>query len=188
MLPLFTESSNSPVMIYHALHTLIKVTDHLNPGQTAVVTLDEPLYTKGKQIQWAYPDNVGEDKIVLILAPMHTEKVGWGMCGEFLDGSGWTAMLTNAAVTSSGRAQSFIGVSHICRTRFYHQATAAAIFLHQSRAYNHYKDSKEEAGEDAMVFDDWFMQKCAEQPQAFYWNKAMQMELTVLEVRHENRC
>ena len=50
ILPLFTESSNSPAM--SVINAAVK---HLNPGQIPVITLDQPLYVIEKTVQWAFP-------------------------------------------------------------------------------------------------------------------------------------
>ena len=36
----------------------------LNPGQTAVLGADHALYAIAKQLQWGYPNLLGEDKMV----------------------------------------------------------------------------------------------------------------------------
>ena len=38
--------------------------EHVNPGQTPVVTLDQSLFALAKQIQWKWPEKYGEDKMV----------------------------------------------------------------------------------------------------------------------------
>ncbi|KAK3741022.1 hypothetical protein RRG08_005712 [Elysia crispata] len=60
---------------------------------------------------------------------MHTEKMVLEMLGDWLEGSGWATALTNSGIASSGVAESFIGVSHLTRTRYYHQVTALALIL-----------------------------------------------------------
>ena len=39
----------------------------LNPGQVPVLTLDQPLFTITKQIQWNWPDVYGEELFVILL-------------------------------------------------------------------------------------------------------------------------
>ena len=48
MLPLLTESSNSPITVFHCMKTIQLVTNKLNPGQTPVMSCDQPLYTIAK--------------------------------------------------------------------------------------------------------------------------------------------
>ena len=57
--------------------------------------------------------------------------------GDWLDNSGWTTALTNSGITTSGKAQSFIGVYHICRTRYIHQVSVA-LYVLMCKAYTNY--------------------------------------------------
>ena len=120
MLLLFRESATSPVMVHHAMDIARAVTSYLNPGQIPVIVADQPLYTIMKKLQWKYPDSHGEDKFVIML---------WEMNGTWLDGSGWTTAKTNSSVASSGVAESFLGVSHIARTRYIHQVSLSLHYL-----------------------------------------------------------
>ena len=40
MLPLFTESPNSPEMVWHAMKMIRDATVYINPGQTPVMEVD----------------------------------------------------------------------------------------------------------------------------------------------------
>ena len=51
-----------------------------------------------------------------MLGAMHTEKMLNDCLGDWLDGSGWTSLLTSSGVVSGGVAQSFDNVSHLTRT------------------------------------------------------------------------
>ena len=44
----------------------------------------------------------------LTLGAMHTEKMLWGVSGDWLDGSEWITSLTFSGISTSGIAQSFI--------------------------------------------------------------------------------
>ena len=123
MLPLFRESSSSPVMVYHGMKITKAVTAHLNLGQTPIMEADQPIYTLAKKMQLAFPEEFGEDKFIVILGGMHTEKMLEDVLGVWLDGSGWTAAVYNAGIASSGVAESLLGSSHITRTRYYHQVS-----------------------------------------------------------------
>ena len=49
MFPLFREPAHSPMMIYHGMNVIIAVSNHLNPGQTPIMTVDQPLFTLAKK-------------------------------------------------------------------------------------------------------------------------------------------
>ena len=76
-----------------------------------------------KKLQWKYPDSHGEDKFVIMLGVKHIEKMLWEMNGTWFDGNGWITAITNSSVASSGVAESFLGISHIARTRYIHQVS-----------------------------------------------------------------
>ncbi len=52
LLPLFCESARTVAMVKHGMEVVSKVIEHMNPGQTPVFAMDQPLYAFAKQIQW----------------------------------------------------------------------------------------------------------------------------------------
>ena len=52
LLPLFREGSKSAAMIRHAMSVVKQAVNHVNPNQTPVIALNQPLYAITKQIQW----------------------------------------------------------------------------------------------------------------------------------------
>lgn len=117
LLPLFYEKADTPAMIKHGMDVLREATSFLNPGQVPVITLDQPLFALAKAIQWKWPVEYGEDKFVVMFGGLHLEMAMWSTVGDLLDGSGWTTILTEAEVASSGIAQSLLKASHLTRTR-----------------------------------------------------------------------
>ena len=55
LLPLFHENAHTVSMIKHSMDIIKSIIGHLNPGQTPVIILDQPLFTIAKQIQWTWP-------------------------------------------------------------------------------------------------------------------------------------
>ena len=51
MLPLFAEEASSPPMLGHCFEVIHAVVQYANPGQTPVITVDQPLFAKMKQLQ-----------------------------------------------------------------------------------------------------------------------------------------
>ena len=49
MLSMWRDPSKCPAMIKHAMKKILEATEILNPGQTAVVAMDQPLYAIGKK-------------------------------------------------------------------------------------------------------------------------------------------
>ena len=72
--------------------------DLVNPGQIPVLTMDQPLFTLGKRIQWQQPDVFGEDKFVIMMGPLHIEMALFKTIGDFVAGSGWTNAIAHADI------------------------------------------------------------------------------------------
>ena len=185
MLPLFTESSNSPALVWHGMKVLLQSINNINPGQTPVMVADQALFTLAKKLQWKYPQTAhGEDSFLVTLGAIHTEKMLWGVSGDWLDCSGWITALTNSGTSTSGKAQSFISVQNICRTGYMHQVSVAAFYMLMRKAYDQYVERTTNNDNGDLVtlpFDVWLKQLCVEQPQADYWFKSMELDLLILQ-------
>ena len=103
LLPLFHENAHSAAMICHSMNIVKNAVNQVNPGQVPILTLDQPLYSLAKQIQWDWSDSFGENKFVLVLGGLHIEMAAFKTIGDWLEGSGWTTVLVNGNVTSSGK-------------------------------------------------------------------------------------
>ncbi|KAJ8385807.1 hypothetical protein AAFF_G00181630 [Aldrovandia affinis] len=104
-------------MIRHSMDVVKNAVEHLNPGQTPVVTFDQPLFALAKQIQWKWPESYGEDQIVVMFGGLHIEMVALKTLGDWLQGSGWVQALVQAEIATAGTADSFLRASHVLRTR-----------------------------------------------------------------------
>ena len=183
LLPVFPNPSTDPTMLCHAMVHMIKITIFFNPGQTAVMTFDGPLYILAKKLQWTYPELVGEDKLLLLPGGLHIEKLWWETIGSLLEGSGWTTLLSNADIATPGRAQSYLMGSHIYRSRYMHQVTAIALNTLMHRSYQEYVRSVQVPFR-IQELDEWLERKAALQPQVMFWDKVLQYEMLGLQVRN----
>ena len=77
--------------------------NHVNPGQTPVIALDQPLFALGKLIQWNWPSTHGEKKFILMFGGLRTEMAAFKLLGDWLDGSGWTSALVAAEVATGSQ-------------------------------------------------------------------------------------
>ncbi len=73
------------------------------------------------------PQTHGEDKFLIMFGGLHIEKALWCALGKLLKGSGWTHVITEADMASSGAAESFLNVLHIICARHAHQVTVMAL-------------------------------------------------------------
>lgn len=94
VLPLFPDKASSPSMMKHAMNLAVQDTQFFNPGQTPVLGGDQPLYAIAKQLQWSFPETLGEDKLVMMLGALHIEDKMHQMVGKLLQDSGWSNILT----------------------------------------------------------------------------------------------
>ena len=69
-------------IVKHSMDVVRKAAQHLNAGQTPVVTFDQPLYAIVKQIQWRWPEMYGEDKFVVMLGDLHIEMAALMTLGD----------------------------------------------------------------------------------------------------------
>jgi len=70
LLPMWRDASKSPAMIKHALMVIARAVEFLNPGQTPVVTFDQPLYAIAKGLQWHYRNQCDKNHFVIMLGPL----------------------------------------------------------------------------------------------------------------------
>lgn len=145
-----------------------------------MVTLDQPLFALAKQIQWKWQESYGEDHIVVMFGGLHIEMAALKTLGDWLQGSGWVQALVQAEIATAGTADSFLRASHVLRTRRAHQVTAAALYILQHHAYNHYCLGETRDAEDLPAFEDWCRQRRDNIPQFRYWATVLELELLVL--------
>jgi hypothetical protein len=172
MTPLFDQKADTPAMIRHGLDILMATTRFLNPGQVAVMVADCPLYAQGKRIQWAFPEKYGEDKLAMMMGGLHIEKELWDCLGDLLEGIGWTTLLTEADVASSGVCNSFLHASHIMRTREAHTVTLAALHILMNEAF---QDSNSE-----LPFNEWRKDMEELSPTFYFWSLVADLEMQSL--------
>ena len=184
LLPLFAEAAHSIAMIQHAITVVMKAVEHLNPGQAAVIAFDQPLYALARQIQWRYPDTMGEDKLVVMLGGLHIELAVLKAIGSWLLGSGWTEAVAQGGITTTGRAESLVTSAHITRTRYVRQITASSLYILQQRAYKNYCA---ECAENAPPFPEWRKDQAGKIPQFQFWNMTLTFELLIRILVHSFR-
>ena len=174
ILPLFPEKAASAFMMKHTMEIVKENTEFINPRQTPVLGADQPLYTICKQLQWKFPDSLGEDKFVMQLGALHIEDKCQQMMGKMLQGSGWDTVLAQADVLSSGRAQSTLNEHHIKCTRYAHQVSLASLSLLRRDAYSQYSSTVQGLPES---FEMWSKRQSADIHMFKYWSLVIELEL-----------
>ncbi|KAK3917822.1 Chromosome-associated kinesin KIF4 [Frankliniella fusca] len=174
LLPLFDDKSTSPGMIKHGMDIIRKSTEFLNPGQTPVICVDQPLFATAKLLQWNLPAAYGEDKFVVLFGPLHIEQNFIRMMGELLEGSGWTGIIANSGILPAGSAEGLLKVSSITKSRLYHQYTAAALYSLLSDAYNF------EHPDCDVAKEDWIRDNAERSPTFKFWLLVLRLEVLLL--------
>ncbi len=156
-----------------------KAIEILKPGQVPIITVDQPLYTIAKQIQWSWPATHGEDHFIVMFGGLHIEMAALKILGDLLEGSGWTGALVQAGVATPGTADSLLKASHVTRTRRAHQVTASSLYLLLQKAYAEYSNDLEE-GAHVLPLEEWCSDRAAAHLQAHFWSIILQLELEVM--------
>ena len=170
--------SDQPVkLITHIMKVTKAAIDLVNPRQIPVLTMDQPLFTLGKRIQWQQPDVFGEDKFVIMMGPLHIEMALLKTIGDFVAGNGWTNTIAQADIETPGTEDALTHGSNLVNTRHAHQVTAAALYILQHKACGQYVS---ECSEEPKDFVEWCAGQVVEQPMFSYWSTVLDFELSIL--------
>ena len=164
-------------MIQHFMKLVKDAIAYINPGQTPIIGIDQPLYALTKQIQWERADIYEKNSNVVIMGGLHIEMPSLKMVGHWLNNSGWDSTLVQAHITTRGRSDAILKAAHITRSCYAHQVSACALFILQLRAY------KASIGDNREPDDlsTWVQKQCEAHPQFLFWSTALELELLVLE-------
>lgn len=180
LLPLFCESAHTATTIQHSMKVIKEAISYVNPGQTPIIAMDQPLYAIAKQIQWKEANIYGEDKFIVMMGGLHIEMATLKLIGHWLKGSGWDSALVQADVTTRGRAEAILKASHITRSRYAHQISACALHILQKRAHEQYVQSP--TSNENLDFSSWVSNQKQQHPQFLYWATVLELELLMLEL------
>ena len=187
LLPLFLECAHTVAMIRHSMDVVKNAVEHVNPGQTPVVTLDQPLFALAKQIQWKWPEKYGEDKMVAMFGGLLIEMAALKTLSGWLRGSGWVQALVQSEIATPGTADSFLRAAHVTRTRRAHQITATTLHILQRRAYTRHCMTDFDDAEDLPEFEDWCHRRAKDIPHFQYWSTVLELEMLLLVYVHSLR-
>ena len=116
-------------MIRHSFDVVRSAVEYLNPGQTPVITFDQPLFALAKEIQWTWPDRYGEETLVILFGGLHIEMAALKTVGDWLDGSGWAEALVQADIVTAGTADSLLKSSHVLLTKLLQEGLTKLLLL-----------------------------------------------------------
>ena len=81
-----------------------KLVNCLHPGQTPIISMDQPFHAICNNIQWVFGGTYSEDAFVVMLGRLHIEITLLRLLGEWLTDSGWTTALTEPRACTYDRA------------------------------------------------------------------------------------
>ena len=114
MLPIIDEPVHTLDMQYHCMTLIAKTIEHLNPGQIAVDTADEPIFALTKELMIRFPERFGPDKYFCLFGSLHIEKSILVMCGQIIKGSGLDELMSSCGLSIVG-TESLVTVSDVNR-------------------------------------------------------------------------
>ena len=161
-------------MIYHAMVLIQKQVECLNPGEIPIMTVGQPRFAIAKEIQWLKPDCLGEDKFVVMTGDLHIEMALMNL-GDWLEGSGWAALLSLAEITPSGKADSKLsGCSNITLSDIFIKLPLLSYICE-------YIEYIEECTDQMPLHEEeWELSKEAH-PMFKFWHLTLHLELLLLE-------
>lgn len=133
------------------------------------------MFAVAKQIQWTWPEEFGETCFVVMLGGLHIQMAALKTLGDWLENSSWTSALEQAGVTSPGTADSFLKASHIGKTQYSHNVTAASLYILMQRAFHASEDKVQ-----GVSFDMWRAHMERISPMFHFWSITLRFEMTVL--------
>ena len=107
LVPLLRDSINSLSMVRHCMGVTIKVISQVHPSQVQIVTADQPVYALRKRIQWMYPEEYGEAKIIMSMGCLHLEMSYLSVIVDWLGGSSWDALIVEAGISTTEEQNHF---------------------------------------------------------------------------------
>jgi len=154
------------------------ITNHVNTGQTPVLTVDQPLYAIAKKVQYVWLEEYRDRQFVVMMDGFHIEMIMLNVIGDSL-GSDWIHVMTSANITTDGREFVLQKGSYWSRDQWAYQVTAAALFVLLRRSYDAYHMMTPDS--QTLDFDMCCKDMVLDHIQFYYWHKVLQLELLFLQ-------
>ena len=97
LLPMFRERL---LLLERGMNIIKQLTNHVNPGQIPVLTVDQPLYAIANKIQWSWTTEYGERHDTVLMSGIQVEMNILSLLDDWLEGSCWIYIMTSANVTA----------------------------------------------------------------------------------------
>ena len=104
--PLFIEMASEPSMVARIMLLGQAVTEKPNSGQAPWLETDQPLCHLAKRIRHKFPDEFGNNKMLITMGALHIEKMLWTASGDFVNSSGYTSVIAFSGICCTGVGES----------------------------------------------------------------------------------
>ena len=126
LLPLINAPAHESHTMWTVIHRCLKISEKLNPGQSIVLTLDQQLYSKAKELQWCRPE---ECKSLLVrLGSFHTALNCMRVIGQHFTDSGLLEVWTESGVYGENTANNIIAAKSYNKAMRAHKLTYEAVW------------------------------------------------------------
>ena len=160
---IFDENAHKMAMIQHSMKIGKEAVAYINPSQTPVITMGQPLFdtassgrkqvcSERKNVLWWW---------VASMSKWLTWKwwgTGWKEVGGTLH---WHTMILR-------RANGTLKAAHINRSHYAHQVSACALYMLQRKAYKEYRESSNSGKID---FTTWVQTRKEDHLHSYSWQK-----------------
>ena len=125
LLPPLPESINSTALVRHCITVICKIIEHVNPGQSPVITGGHLVYVLGKQVQFIYP--LEFDKVIWMMSPLHIEMAFISAIGDWLERSDWVEIFKRSKINTVGRIENFFSGINMKQSCYVHQVSLTSL-------------------------------------------------------------
>ncbi len=125
-MPIINAPAHEPSTMWTVLLRCLKVSEKINPGCSTVLTVDQQLYCKAKELQWANQEFLAP--VVIKLGSFHIAHNFMRVIGQHMTDSGITDVWRDSSVFGEATADNIIAAKSYNRSIRAHKLTYDALF------------------------------------------------------------
>ena len=141
LLPLVNAPAHESDTMWTVIDRCLKISEKLNPGQSTVLTLDQQLYSKAKELQWSRPDDC--KSLLVRLGSFHTALNFMRVIGQHFTDSGLLEVWTESGVYGENTANNIIAGKSYNKAIRAHKLTYEAVWRIYHKLFQEWLQEKE---------------------------------------------
>ena len=110
-----------------------------------------------------------------MMGGLHIEMATMSMIGDWLEGGGWSDLIANAQVFTSGTSKALLSAFHVKKSRYAHQVSVATLHLLLKQAFE-----KHQININEITFETWVDSARKKSVQFEYFFVVYELELLLL--------